>query len=144
MDNKKIKVIFFPATVSASCCGPSAAASSCDCGPVDCEPGGKDTRDPNEILLERLRDVEGHFVGKIETELANYSSNAGIFQAIDNLNYILQNNGKSFMVTPANFYTFISSVAPIISVNGQLTFTRMCPIGINCFKRLIKRLRNDP
>lgn len=121
-----IKVEFFPLAMSASCCEPSGG-SSC-CGP--CDPPMSDLtegQDPNEILLQRSKEVEEAFGENVDIKFANYSTTTEIFKAIDKFNNALSNSGKKFFVTPGNFYTFVASVTPMITINGKIAFTKTIP-----------------
>jgi len=120
------KVEFFPLAMSASCCEPSGG-SSC-CGPCDPTIGNlTEGKDPNEVLLQRAKEIEGVFGENVNVEIANYSTTADIFKAIDRFNNVLSNSGKKFFVTPGNFYTFVASVTPMITINGKIVFTKTIP-----------------
>lgn len=113
-------VRFFPASSSTatascstgdtSCCGPSATLN---------EPG---------ITVEALaQTVHEHFGAKVFVEVASYWTEAEVGVAITRLNEVLKASGKSFKVTPVNFYTFVESVAPIVAIGDQILCTRRLP-----------------
>lgn len=77
--------------------------------------------------MERVEALRQHFGERLRVEVANYASNEGIYQAIDNLNAALLASGKDFLVSPSNFYTFISTVTPLITLDERITFTRKIP-----------------
>lgn len=126
--NGKTIVSFFPTAAAASCCDSSGTASPCDCGTgEEVARAVEGTLHPNEVLFERLTAVHRTFGERVEVETEHYSSNAGIFAAIDKLNAALLAGGKDFMVSPGNFYTFIATVAPLIVIDGKVAFTRSVP-----------------
>ncbi|MBV9327155.1 MAG: hypothetical protein JO352_25655 [Chloroflexi bacterium] len=128
MIDRGMVVTFFPAPAPASCCDTSGGTSMCDCGVAEENvASATEGLHPNEVLMERVEALRQHFGERLRVEVANYASNEGIYQAIDNLNAALLASGKDFLVSPSNFYTFISTVTPLITVDERITFTRKIP-----------------
>jgi hypothetical protein len=122
----KIRITVYPLAQAASCCDPSGGAS-CNSGPsapiLEVENG----RDPNAVLLERIREAKNESSKTIDVEIAKYNSTPDIFKAVDALNSAISNGGKKILVTPANFFTFISSTTPIIVINDHIAFKMKIP-----------------
>lgn len=124
MADHRVHVRVFPVAASSSGCDPNSG--TCDCG-VSEEVELIDGRHPNEVLGERLVELERQMGDAIVIEVADYGSNAAIYGAIDQLNAALMASGKDFMVSPTNFFTFISTLAPVVVVDGRIRFTRQVP-----------------
>lgn len=122
----KIKIIVYPLAQAASCCDPSGGAS-CNSGPSVPIFKVEDGRDPNDVLLERIREVKKESGKEIEVNIAKYNSTPDIFKAVDTLNSAINNSEKKIFITPSNFFTFISSTTPIIVINNKLAFTKKIP-----------------
>lgn len=133
MSGQTVPVGFFPLPASASCCEPGGAEpggadAACDCGlgeEID-EAVGSGLH-PNDALVDCVETVHAYFGPQVTVAIASYTSNAGIYASIDSLNGALVLSGKDFLVSPANFYTFIGTVGPIVTVGGRIAFTRRVP-----------------
>jgi hypothetical protein len=112
----RIRVRLFPAPPPASCCDSPSGVS------------GEDAfLHPNEVLTRRRDAVERWFEGRVDVEFASYASREGIYAAMEQLNAALLASGRDEVVSPANFYTFIGRVAPIVVVDGRIAFTESVP-----------------
>lgn len=125
MSGDRVHVRFFPAPPPASCCDSSTGVSSDDAG-VDGEQASAALH-PNEVLTQRMREVERKFAGRVVVEFGSYATRDGIYAAIEQLNSALAVSGRDLVVSPANFYSFIGSFAPIVVVDGRIAFTRSVP-----------------
>ena len=124
MADHRVQIRVFPVAASSSGCDPNSG--TCDCGTAeDVELIGG--RHPNEVLDERLTELRGRLGDLVSVEVANYGSNSAIYAGIDQLNAALIASGKDFMVSPTNFFTFISTLAPVVIVEDQIRFTRSVP-----------------
>jgi hypothetical protein len=77
--------------------------------------------------MARVDALKQFFGDTLEPQVASYSSNASIYEAIDRLNSALIASGKNFLVSPSNFYTFIGTIAPLVTIDGRIAFTRRVP-----------------
>lgn len=126
----RVEVMFFPTPPAVSCCDSSNDSALCDCGLG--EELGKDAGEgvhPNQILMQRVEALRSEFGDRVDVGVASYASNDSVYAAIDQLNAALLASGKDFLVSPANFYTFIGTVAPIVTLGGRVAFVRRIP---NC------------
>lgn len=115
-DRQPVTVAFYPAPSSDS----ALSGCSCSCG----SDAGVDI---NELLMERASALDDVFGRAVKVEVANYWSTAATSQAIERLKDALHRSGKSFVLSPENFYTFAESVMPIVTVDGQIVSTGRVP-----------------
>ncbi len=105
----------FPALPSCSC-GPSCGSS---CG----SPAG-DT-DPNEELLQRVKEVKENIGNSVKTEIASYITQTHAYSAISKLNQILESSGKKELVATWPYvYTYL---LPLIAINDKIAFAGKVP-----------------
>jgi hypothetical protein len=106
--SRKLLVQFFTTPASASCCD---------------TPGDKTKLHPNEVIMQRVSSIQQHLADRADVEVEGYATNAAVFAAIEKLNAI---NEKT-VVSPANFYSYIASVTPMVVIDGRIAFTRDLP-----------------
>lgn len=114
--SRNLTVQFLPAVASA--CGPSSG--DCGCGP-------EDAVDPNDVLQQRVEQLQRHFGDRVDVVIADYSSHDDIEMAIGILNTALERSGSTARVTPENVRGYIENVAPITAINGDVMFSRSVP-----------------
>ncbi len=118
--SRPVVVTVFPPLMSGGCGG-----NSCSCGAnAGSPPAGLD---PLQAFLQGLDDLRRGLDGRLDVQVAQYTTDGQLRWAIDKLNRALQASGSDYVVSPQNLAGVLTAAAPIVVVDNFIVAAGSVP-----------------
>ncbi len=115
-----VVVTVFPPLMSSGCGG-----NSCSCGSnAGSLPAGVD---PLQAFLQSLDDLQNSLDGRLDVEVAQYTTDGQLRWVIDKLNRALKASGSDYVVSPQNLASVLAAAAPIVVVDNIIVAAGSVP-----------------
>jgi hypothetical protein len=132
-EKRLLQVFPRPEWMTSAGCGPAGNGGGCACCGGGCAPAGTTSTERLEALLA---DFEAQHPGQLQVEMADYSSDEATGRAVDALNEVLERSDEKVRATKQNLFMLISRAAPLLAIDGVLTFLG----GVPTVEQLVEAL----